>query len=69
MFKRFLLLGCVVLLIVCFYGCKKSSEAEKAPELTPVEETTEEETIVEEIDTTEELAPVEDTTGEVVPEE
>ncbi len=64
MFKRFLLLGCVILLVVCFFGCKKSSEAEKAPVEAPVEEI-----MTEESDTTAEEAPVEDTTTEAEPVE
>ena len=67
MFKRFILLSCGLLLIVCFYGCKKSSEAEKAVEQVPVEQSAEEDTIIEETDssdTTIDLSPMEDTTSE-----
>jgi len=72
MFKRFILLSCALLLIVCFYGCKRSSAANKAAEQAPVEQTIEEETTIEQTDssdTTKEQAPVEDTTSEVEPME
>jgi hypothetical protein len=64
MFKRFLLLGCVVLLVVCFFGCKKSSEAEKAPAEAPVEEI-----MTEESDTTAEEVPAEESVEEAEPAE
>ncbi len=40
--KKFLLIGCLVLLMVCFYGCGKAPEAGETSEETTVEETTEE---------------------------
>ena len=64
MFKRFFLLSCVVLLMVCFLGCKKSSEAEKAPLEAPVEET-----MTEESDTTAEEVPAEEAVEEAEPSE
>lgn len=63
-FKGLILVCCLFLLMVCFSGCKKSSEAGTTTEETTVEESTAEETMTETTDTTAEEAPAEEVTEE-----
>jgi hypothetical protein len=66
--KRFVMIACLVLLMVCFISCGKAPEAEEASEQPSTEITTEDTTAMEEAESMD-TAAVETSEEEPAPEE